>query len=130
VEDLALPPSAEGSAEIGERVARARRTQRERYAEVAEVGVNADVEGELLEAVALLDEAAQGLLEEVARRFHLSARGYHRGDPGGPHHRRPGGVRAGREAARGRGPQAIGWRSEDHQSGAYVLSPLGQDLIS
>ena len=78
VEDLALPQSAEGSAEIGERVARARRTQRERYAEVAEVGVNADVEGELLEAVALLDEAAQGLLEEVTRRFHLSARGYHR----------------------------------------------------
>lgn len=78
VEDLALPQSAEGSAEIGERVARARRTQRERYAEVAEVGVNADAEGELLETVALLDEAAQGLLEEVTRRFHLSARGYHR----------------------------------------------------
>jgi magnesium chelatase family protein len=49
VEDLALPQSAEGSAEIGERVARARQTQRERYADVAEVDVNADAEGELLD---------------------------------------------------------------------------------
>ncbi len=42
------------------------------------VSVNADAEGELLEAVMALTEAASALLVEVTRRFRLSARGYHR----------------------------------------------------
>ncbi|MBA3325274.1 MAG: YifB family Mg chelatase-like AAA ATPase [Rhodobacteraceae bacterium] len=78
VEDLALPQPAEGSAALAERVARARAVQRARYADFPDVSVNADAEGDLLEAVAATTEAAQRLLEEVARKFHLSARGYHR----------------------------------------------------
>ncbi len=78
VEDLALPQPTEGSAEIAARVARARALQRFRYAEFPGVSVNADAEGDLLDAVAAPDQPAQRLLEEVARRFHLSARGYHR----------------------------------------------------
>ncbi len=78
VEDLALPPASEGSAEIAARVDGARRIQRDRYAHLPRVGVNADAEGDLLAATAALEPQAQSLLEEVARRFRLSARGFHR----------------------------------------------------
>ena len=78
VEDLALPQPSEGSAAIAARVASARAIQRARYAGTPEISTNADAEGDLLEAVAAPSEAALRLLEEVARRFHLSARGYHR----------------------------------------------------
>lgn len=78
VEDLALPRASEGSAEIAGRVAAARARQRDRYEGVPGVSLNADAEGDLLEAAAETTPEAQGLLEEVARRFHLSARGYHR----------------------------------------------------
>ncbi len=78
VEDLSLPPAVEGSAEIAARVARARATQRARYADSAGVALNADAEGDLLASVAELAGPALTLLEDVARKFHLSARGYHR----------------------------------------------------
>lgn len=78
VEDLALPRASEGSAGIAGRVAAARARQRVRYDGVPGVSLNADAEGDLLEAAAETTPEAQGLLEEVARRFHLSARGYHR----------------------------------------------------
>jgi magnesium chelatase family protein len=78
VEDLALPQPAEGSAAVAARVARARATQRDRYADHPDVSVNADAEGDLLESVAAATADAHKLLEEAARKFHLSARGYHR----------------------------------------------------
>jgi magnesium chelatase family protein len=78
VEDLALPRASEGSAEIAGRVAAARTRQRIRYDGVPGVSLNADAEGDLLEAAAETTVEAQDLLEEVARRFRLSARGYHR----------------------------------------------------
>jgi magnesium chelatase family protein len=78
VEDLSLPPAREGSAEIAGRVAAARATQRARYSAAPGVSVNADAEGDLLESAAELDADAEGLLEDVTRRFRLSARGYHR----------------------------------------------------
>ena len=40
--------------------------------------VNADAEGDLLDAVMALTEAAQALLGDIARKVRLSARGYHR----------------------------------------------------
>jgi magnesium chelatase family protein len=40
--------------------------------------VNADAEGDLLEAIIALTETAARLLADVASRFRLSARGYHR----------------------------------------------------
>lgn len=78
VEDLALPRASEGSAEIAGRVAAARTRQQIRYDGVPGVSLNADAEGDLLEAAAETTVEAQDLLEEVARRFRLSARGYHR----------------------------------------------------
>jgi len=78
VADLAAASPGEPSAAVAARVARAREIQRARYADFAQVAVNADAEGDLLEAVAEPTDAAQALLEEAARRFRLSARGYHR----------------------------------------------------
>lgn len=81
--DLALPPPAEGSAEIAVRVAQARAIQTERYAKMATQGypsvrTNAEADGELLEKVAALDDGARGLLMQAAEQMKLSARGYHR----------------------------------------------------
>ena len=82
--DLALPPPAEGSAEVAARVAAARDIQSARYASLqASMGagapqLNAQVEGELLEKVAGLDEAGLHLLRDAAERMRLTARGYHR----------------------------------------------------
>ncbi len=79
--DLALPPPAEGSAEIAARVAAARTRQEERYRRLAPdsgVRVNAAADGALLEAVATPEEAGRRLLADAAERLRLSARGYHR----------------------------------------------------
>jgi len=79
--DLALPPPAEGSAEVAARVAAARQVQTRRYAELApEQGVrcNAQADGALLEQVAAPDAEGARLLAEVTDALRLSARGYHR----------------------------------------------------
>jgi magnesium chelatase family protein len=81
--DLSLPPPAEGSAEVAERVAIARSIQTERYAGLAPGGgrpvrTNADADGELLEQVAAPDQSGRALLTDAAERLKLSARGYHR----------------------------------------------------
>ena len=79
--DLALPPPAEGSAEVVERVARARARQAERYAGLdteTAVRTNADADGEILEQVAAPDAPGRTLLTEAAEHMRLSARGYHR----------------------------------------------------
>ncbi len=87
--DLTLPPPREGSAEVAERVAAARRIQAERYAAEAEDNgdanggsrrprTNAEADGSVLERVAQPDEPGRQLLAEAAERLKLSARGYHR----------------------------------------------------
>jgi magnesium chelatase family protein len=76
-QDLALPPPAEGSAEVGARVARARDMQRQRY-EGLGLRTNAEPEGELLDAVAKPDSAGTKLLTDAADTMRLTARGYHR----------------------------------------------------
>jgi magnesium chelatase family protein len=78
VEDLGGAPSGERSARVAERVARARAIQAERFAGVDGVAVNADAEGDLLDRIAALTAEAMTLLQEVAKRFALSARSYHR----------------------------------------------------
>ena len=75
--DLTLPPPAEGSGDIALRVARARDTQRARYAE-AGLRTNAEAEGELLDKVARPDAGGRKLLTDAAERMRLTARGYHR----------------------------------------------------
>lgn len=78
--DLALPPPAEGSAEVAARVARARAIQAERYGGLDPSGIttNAEADGDVLAAVAEPDAAGRDLLRLAAERLKLSARGYHR----------------------------------------------------
>ena len=73
--DLALPPPAEGSAQVAARVAAAREVQGARGAE-AGVRTNAELDGEMLERFATPDEAGRALLMQAAERMRLSARSY------------------------------------------------------
>ena len=79
--DLALPPPAEDSARVAERIHRARRRQAERLQKLGApegIRVNAQADGRLLEALAAPEDKAQRLLERSAETLKLSARGYHR----------------------------------------------------
>jgi magnesium chelatase family protein len=71
--DLSLPPPAEGSAQVAERVAEARAQQA-----VRGVRSNAELDGDLLEAHATPDETGRKLLLQAAEAMRLSARGYTR----------------------------------------------------
>ena len=75
--DLVLPPPAEGSAEVAARVAAARSVQTARYAGKPP-RTNAEVDGALLDAVAMPDEAGRKLLAQAAEAMRLTARGYTR----------------------------------------------------
>ncbi len=75
--DLVLPPPAEGSAEVAARVAVARDVQTARYAD-HKARTNAEIDGELLEAVATPDEPGRKLLAQAAEAMRLTARGYTR----------------------------------------------------
>ena len=76
-EDLSLPPSKEGTAEVVERVAAARARQ---LARLQGTGVmcNAELSGKLLDETCPLGTEARALLNTAAERMGLSARGYHR----------------------------------------------------
>jgi magnesium chelatase family protein len=78
--DLALPPPAEGTAEAAARVARARAQQAERAAPGAEgaTPLNAQAQGEWLEAICALDPPARALLARAAESGGLTARGWTR----------------------------------------------------
>jgi magnesium chelatase family protein len=75
--DLSLPPPAEGSRDVAQRVASARDIQRERF-EGKGLRINAHAEGELLDQIATPDAAGKKLLAEAAEAMRLTARGYHR----------------------------------------------------
>jgi magnesium chelatase family protein len=75
--DLALPAPREGSRDVAARVAAARNIQSARYAGKA-IATNAEVDGQLLDEVAMPEADGRKLLAEAAERFKLSARGYHR----------------------------------------------------
>jgi len=75
--DLVLPPPAEGSAEVAARVAAARDIQTARYAD-HKARTNAEIDGDLLEAVATPDDPGRKLLAQAAEAMRLSARGYTR----------------------------------------------------
>ena len=78
--DLILPPPAEGSREVGARVARARDIQIGRYAALGlqHVRTNAQASGPVLEEAARADASGLALLRDAASSMQLSARGYHR----------------------------------------------------
>ena len=72
--DLALPPAAEGTAEIAARVAAARQRQMDRNDGV----VNAALSQVVLERVSEPDAEGRKLLIQAAETLGLTARGYHR----------------------------------------------------
>ena len=78
--DLILPPPAEGSREVAQRVARARAIAAERYAALglAETSTNGCVQGSVLEQAARPDAGGLALLRDASEAMRLSARGYHR----------------------------------------------------
>jgi magnesium chelatase family protein len=78
--DLILPPPAEGSREVGARVAHARARQVERYAALglAHIRTNAAAPGPVLEDAARPDASGRSLLRDATDAMRLSARGYHR----------------------------------------------------
>src|SRR5260370_15085630 len=69
--DLMTPPPREGSAEVAERVARARRIQLARFSELGLEGVacNAAAPASLIEEIAEADEPAVRLLRDAAERL-------------------------------------------------------------
>jgi magnesium chelatase family protein len=79
--DLALPPPAESSAEIAERVGLARARQRRRYGKLPgdrRIRTNTEADGALLDEIAAPEPAGAALLNRAAESLRLSARGYHR----------------------------------------------------
>ncbi|WP_423143138.1 YifB family Mg chelatase-like AAA ATPase [Parablastomonas sp. CN1-191] len=75
--DLALPAAAEGSAQVGARVAAARARQVARLDGTGKRS-NAELDGDALEAHATPDEAGRALLMQAAEAMRLTARGYTR----------------------------------------------------
>ena len=77
--DLVLPPPAEGSAEVADRVSTARAIQSERFlGGGGHQRTNAELDGDLLEQHATPDEPGRKLLAQAAEAMRLSARGYTR----------------------------------------------------
>lgn len=76
--DLDLPADGEPSAQVATRVAKARAVQSARFAGADGLSANADLQGRQLEDTATPDAEGKALLSQVAERFGLSARGYHR----------------------------------------------------
>ncbi len=78
--DLVLPPPAEGSAQVGARVAAARERQKQRFIERGAKGLrtNAEASGSLLEEITRPDSEGLALLRHAADALQLSARGFHR----------------------------------------------------
>ena len=78
--DLTLPAAKETSAVVAARVAAARDRQRHRFLALGrrDLRLNAQADGDVLEAIARPEDAALALLREAAERMGLSARGYHR----------------------------------------------------
>lgn len=78
--DMIAPSTAESSAGVAKRVARARIIQRDRYLEIGapEIHTNAAAGATLIEKVVNPDKDSQALLLQAAEKFDLSARAYHR----------------------------------------------------
>lgn len=78
--DMIAPSSAEPSASVAKRVARARTIQRDRYLALGapDIHTNAAAGPTLIEQVVNPDKDSQTLLLQAAEKFSLSARAYHR----------------------------------------------------
>lgn len=77
IEDLSAPADGEPSASVRARVMAARERQAARLANHG-LETNADIAGELLDDLLPLSEENRKLMGQMAERFKLTARGYHR----------------------------------------------------
>ncbi len=75
---LASAPPAESSAQIRERVVKARQIQEERFVPWADVHCNAQMSSKLIRQFCVLDEAGTAILKTAMERLNLSARAYDR----------------------------------------------------
>jgi len=75
---LASAPTAESSAQIRERVVKARQIQEERFVPWADVHCNAQMTSKLIRQFCVLDEAGTAILKTAMERLNLSARAYDR----------------------------------------------------
>lgn len=77
--DLTLPPPAEGSAQVADRVAKARTLQLDRSRDIiGDPQLNARIQGQALDQVCDLDKSGRQLLARAAEAGHVSARGWTR----------------------------------------------------
>ncbi len=76
-EKLITPSVAETSAQVRERIGRARKAQRERFGESPTI-TNAEMGSVEVLGFCQIDDAARGLLQPAMKQMHLSARGFHR----------------------------------------------------
>ena len=78
--DLILPPPTEGSAEVAQRVAKARARQVARYADLGllHISTNAAAPANVIETVAAVDAGGAEFVRAMADQLRLSARGFHR----------------------------------------------------
>ncbi|MEW5846338.1 MAG: YifB family Mg chelatase-like AAA ATPase [Bacteroidota bacterium] len=77
-EKLSSAPPAESSAQIRERVVKARQIQEERFVPWADVHCNAQMTSKLIRQFCVLDEAGTAILKTAMERLNLSARAYDR----------------------------------------------------
>jgi len=75
---LSSAQSAESSAQIRERVIKARQIQEERFVPWSDVHCNAQMTSKLIRQFCVLDEAGTSLLKTAMQRLNLSARAYDR----------------------------------------------------
>jgi len=78
VQDMLSQPEGETSAQIRERVNRARSRQRQRFAKMADIHCNAQMSAREVKKFCRLDPASADLLGQSITRLGLSARAYHR----------------------------------------------------
>lgn len=76
--DLALQTSGETSAQIRERVVKAREIQQQRFAQSPEIHCNAQMTSSKIRTYCVLDEASMTLLKKAMEKLGLSARAYDR----------------------------------------------------
>lgn len=77
-EKLSSAPPAESSAQIRERVVKARQIQEERFVPWTDVHCNAQMTSKLIRQFCALDEAGTAILKTAMERLNLSARAYDR----------------------------------------------------
>ncbi|MEE9453612.1 MAG: YifB family Mg chelatase-like AAA ATPase [Paracoccaceae bacterium] len=78
VSDLALSAVGDTSADVAARVLKAREIQTQRFADHDGIKTNSDAEGGILETISQPTPEGKALLNDMAHRFRMSARAYHR----------------------------------------------------